>query len=47
MRFRTIFFLSMLLAACASPAIRCDGKLTAINPRGGVVAPGGASGSKP
>jgi hypothetical protein len=32
MRIWQIAFLSILLAGCAAREIRCDGKLTAINP---------------
>ena len=43
-----IAFLSMLLAGCTAREIRCDGKLTAINPPGGKsVTQGDISGKRP
>jgi hypothetical protein len=47
MRLWMMFFVSMSLAACASREIRCDGRLTAINPPHGAVVQRDASGTHP
>ncbi len=42
-----VAFLSVLLSACSAREIRCNSKLTAINPPGGQVLSHGVAGRKP